>query len=167
MTWYWNNIYCKKIPHYNFLIFLGLKEEPIQQDYDYPTSQYHDPLEYDYGDYVEGYQNYVKPQRPKTLGQRVAKWFGGFKIPSKKSVSWNWYEIPIYILANQFLKSQNLLFFQKLPKRKNFQRVESAASNNLDYTQYDTDNDQNLIFYNDNPQQQGKYNISYICETKN
>ena len=65
------------------------EEEPIQQDYDYPTSQYHDPLEYDYGDYVEGYQNYVKPQRPKTLGQRVAKWFGGFKIPSKKSVSKN------------------------------------------------------------------------------
>lgn len=109
------------------LSLIGLKEDPIQQDYDYPTSQYHDPLEYDYGDYVEGYQNYVKPQRPKTLGQRVAKWFGGFKIPSKKS---------------------------KLPKRKNFQRVESAASNNLDYTQYDTDNDQNLIFYNDNPQQQ-------------
>ena len=72
----------------------------------------------------------------------------------------------IYILANHFLISKPT-FFQKLPKRKNFQRVESAASNNLDYTQYDTDNDQNLIFYNDNPQQQGKYNISYICETKN
>ena len=83
-------------------------------------------------------------------------------------MSWKWFEIPIYILGNQFLKSQNLLFFQKLPKRKNFQRVESAASNNLDYTQYDTDNDQNLIFYNDNPQQQGKYNIiSYVRETKN
>ena len=71
---------------------------------------------------------------------------------------------------NQFIGkwffSQNLsiylflFLFQKLPKRKNFQRVESAASDNLDYTQYDTDNDQNLIFYNDNPQQQGGYTFS-------
>ena len=60
---------------------------------------------------------------------------------------------------SQQLSINTYLFFlfQKLPKRKNFQRVESAASDNLDYTQYDTDNDQNLIFYNDNPQQQGGY----------
>ena len=51
--------------------------------------QYHDPLEYDYGDYLEGYQNYVKPQRTKSISERIAKWFGGFKVPSAKPVSEN------------------------------------------------------------------------------
>ena len=61
---------------------MGLKDTK-NEDYDYPSHLYqHDPLQYDYGDYVEGYQNHVKPLRPKTIPERIAKWFGGFKIPS-------------------------------------------------------------------------------------
>ena len=63
------------------LKLVGLKEE--QPDYFYDASQkYHDPYEYDYGDYLEGYQNYVKPPRQKTIPERIAKWFTGFKVPS-------------------------------------------------------------------------------------
>lgn len=69
------------------LKLIGLKSNQVStaenQD---PYSQFHDPLEYDYGDYLEGYQNYVKPQRPKTIPERIAKWFNGFKIPSGKPV---------------------------------------------------------------------------------
>ena len=74
------------------LKLVGLKnsEQPsvneIGPDLGY-LSQYHDPLEYDYGDYLEGYQNYVKPQRPKTVPERIARWFTGFRIPSAKKVS--------------------------------------------------------------------------------
>ena len=72
---------------------MGLKSEEdiVQNVINGPTShlQYHDPLEYDYGDYLEGYQNYVKPQRPKSVSERIAKWFAGFKIPSAKPVSEN------------------------------------------------------------------------------
>ena len=64
------------------LKLVGLKEDE-QEDYFYDASQkYHDPYEYDYGDYLEGYQNYVKPPRQKTISERIAKWFTGFKVPS-------------------------------------------------------------------------------------
>ena len=76
------------------LSLIGLKEDQalLNEAFEGTSSsqlQYlHDPLEYDYGDYLEGYQNHVKPQRPKTISERIAKWFTGFKIPSnKKSVS--------------------------------------------------------------------------------
>lgn len=106
------------------LSLVGLKDTK-NEDYDYPSHLYqHDPLQYDYGDYVEGYQNHVKPLRPKTIPERIAKWFGGFKIPSSGRY--------------------------KYPKRKEFHRLE--ASESLDYTQYDTDDDQNLIFYNNQNQ---------------
>jgi len=105
------------------LNLVGLKETPQPID-EYP-SHYHDPYEYDYGDYIEGYQNHVKPIHAYTISERVAKWFTGFKIPSAK---------------------------HKYPKRKDFERLEGP----LDYSQYDTDDDQNLIFYNNqNQQQQG------------
>ena len=64
------------------LKLVGLKEDE-QPDYFYDASQkYHDPYEYDYGDYLEGYQNYVKPPRQKTIPERISKWFAGFKVPS-------------------------------------------------------------------------------------
>ena len=66
----------------SLLGLVGLKEES-QPDYFYDASQkYHDPYEYDYGDYLEGYQNYVKPPRQKTIPERIAKWFTGFRVPS-------------------------------------------------------------------------------------
>ena len=68
---------------------VGLKNNaisPEKNEYADQLQQYHDPLEYDYGDYVEGYQNYAKPQRPKTVPERIAKWFTGFRIPSAKRV---------------------------------------------------------------------------------
>ena len=67
------------------LNLVGLKETPQTID-EYP-SHYHDPYEYDYGDYIEGYQNHVKPIHAYTISERVAKWFTGFKIPSAKHVS--------------------------------------------------------------------------------
>jgi len=79
--------------------------------------QYHDPFEYDYGDYLEGYQNYVTPQRPKTIPERVARWFTGFRIPRNK----------------------------KQPQT--FERVENNQ-NGIDYSQYESGDDENLIFYN-------------------
>jgi len=103
------------------LKLVGLKEDE-QEDYFYDASQkYHDPYEYDYGDYLEGYQNYVKPPRQKTISERIAKWFTGFKVPSSG--------------------------FKQKPL-KNFERVEVGNQQSLDYTQYDLDDDQNLIFYN-------------------
>jgi len=102
------------------LKLVGLKED--EEDYFYDASQkYHDPYEYDYGDYLEGYQNYVKPPRQKTISERIAKWFTGFKVPSSG--------------------------FKQKPL-KNFERVEVGNQQSLDYTQYDLDDDQNLIFYN-------------------
>ena len=69
------------------LNLVGLKETPQPID-EYP-SHYHDPYEYDYGDYIEGYQNHVKPIHAYTISERIAKWFTGFKIPSAKHVSFD------------------------------------------------------------------------------
>lgn len=102
------------------LKLVGLKEDE-QPDYFYDASQkYHDPYEYDYGDYLEGYQNYVKPPRQKTIPERISKWFAGFKVPSSG--------------------------FKQKPL-KNFERVELGNQQSLDYSQYDLDDNQNLIFY--------------------
>lgn len=103
------------------LKLVGLKNNaisPEKNEYADQLQQYHDPLEYDYGDYVEGYQNYAKPQRPKTVPERIAKWFTGFRIPSAKR-----------------------------KKLKNYERVQEQSSS-LDYSDYDLGDDQNLIFYN-------------------
>ena len=121
------------------LKLVGLKEDE-QEDYFYDASQkYHDPYEYDYGDYLEGYQNYVKPPRQKTISERIAKWFTGFKVPSSgfKQVR-NF----LYIAFSWFISCT----LQK--PLKNFERVEVGNQQSLDYTQYDLDDDQNLIFYN-------------------
>ena len=71
------------------LSLVGLKESETSE-YRPPQSnhlqQYHDPFEYDYGDYLEGYQNYAKPQRPKTVPERIARWFTGFRIPPRNKV---------------------------------------------------------------------------------
>ena len=67
------------------MLYFGLINEWINTSENYqPVQQYHDPFEYDYGDYLEGYQNYVTPQRPKTIPERVARWFTGFRIPRNK-----------------------------------------------------------------------------------
>lgn len=103
------------------LNLVGLKDSE-NSEYRPPESnhlqQYHDPFEYDYGDYLEGYQNYAKPQRPKTIPERIARWFTGFRIPARSK--------------------------KILPK---FERVE-GQQNGIDYAQYDTGDDENLIFYN-------------------
>ena len=46
-----------------------------------------------------------------------------------------------------------MILFQKAAK-KNFERLEGQLSSDIDYGQYDTDEDKNLIFYNQGINQQ-------------
>ena len=87
---YYHFYVCIKFPLCLYILSLvGLKDSETNK-YRPPESnhlqQYHDPFEYDYGDYLEGYQNYAKPQRPKTIPERIARWFTGFKIPARNKV---------------------------------------------------------------------------------
>lgn len=52
-------------------------------------------------------------------------------------------KFPLYSLFVVYI----LQFFMQKPL-KNFERVEVGNQQSLDYTQYDLDDDQNLIFYN-------------------
>jgi len=90
--------------------------------YETPYQQvgFHD---YEYGDYDEGVGLY--PPKPLTYTERIAKWFDGFKPPSLK-------------------KTRRLL----RPGQKLL--TEGSKPGALDYADYDTDDGDNLIFYNQN-----------------
>ena len=81
---------------------------------------YHD---YEYGDYDEGVGLY--PPKKLTVSERVWKWFDGFKIPNAR-------------LKSPARKPQVL--GEKL----------SRPPGPLDYSDYETGDDENLIFYNQN-----------------